>query len=277
MNKKRMQGLQAEFEKLSTKELEEILQAKLQEETPDSELVTGILAILQERDKDMPLTLTEGDKAAWQKFLSHRESLPAKPAKGYVWALRAACIVAILGICLMAFSGRANANGFWNRIARWTDSVIEFFSPGASSTIQQEYEFRTDHPGLQQVYDAVTKLGITEPVVPMWIPEGYELSYCNEILNEKKITLVSVFQNVDNTISYNVAIHHENVGSWYQKDGTDVKNVEIEGVDFCVVRNYDMWVAIWTVENIECSISVDCREEELYQILRSIYDKEETV
>ena len=270
------QALRAEFEQISTGELDEMLQAQLQMETSDPDVITAILAVLQDREKDMPLTLTENEKAAWQKYLTRRASVSAKPAKRYGWVLRAACIVAILSVGLVVFSARADADGFWNRIVRWTDSVIEFFSPEQTEGLAGEYIFQTDNPGLQQVYDAVTRMGVKRPIVPMWLPEGYELVQCKEIETNKKSTLLVSCQYKKRKISYNVDVLFENVLNRYQKDNTDVKTIEIKGVQFHVVRNYDMWVVVWTVENIECSISVDCREEELYRILHSIYDKEGT-
>ena len=52
---------------------------------------------------------------------------------------------------------------------------------------QPEYVFETDHPGLQQIYDAVVEMGVTEPVVPMWVPEGYDLvEYKAEDYNQEK-------------------------------------------------------------------------------------------
>ena len=271
------QNLWGEFEQLSTGVLDEILQAELRKETPDPEVVTGIMGIIQEREKDMPLVLTDGEKAAWQKYLLRRKSRSVKPMKRYAWPLRAACIVAILGVCLAVFSGQADADGFWNRIARWTDSVIEFFNPGHTGGLAQEYVFRTEHPGLQQVYDAVTRLGVKSPVVPMWIPEGYELVRCREMNIEKKTTLMAGFQNGTKDITYSVDVFFEDIANRYQKDDAEVKTIEIRGVQFHIVRNYDMWAAVWTVDNIECSISADCREDEIYQILHSIYDKEDTV
>ena len=56
--------------------------------------------------------------------------------------------------------------------------MFAFFSPDEPTQAIEEYEFRTEHPGLQEVYDAVAGLGVTEPVVPMWIPEGYTLFMC---------------------------------------------------------------------------------------------------
>ena len=264
-----------ELEQLSTQQLDHMLQAKLQKEDADPTEVRAILKVLEEREKNMPTQMDDVDQLAWQKYQSRVKEDSDKPIKKQKWILRAACIAAVLCVLSVAVSYNVEAESFWGRIVRWTDSILEIFSPEAPSSEEEVYSFRTNHPGLQQVYDAVTGLGVTEPVVPMWLPEGYELVFCQEINTKNKTTLMAGFQNDEKMISYNVAVYSEGVANQYQKDEAEKKVVDIDSVSHYIVRNYDFWVAVWTKENIECSISIDCQEDELYKVLRSIYDKEE--
>lgn len=266
-----------ELELLSIKELDWKLQVELQKPKGDPEEVRLILAILKEREKSMPIKPDDKENAEWKKYLSRMGQPTEKSTKQSTRILRAACIVAVLCVFLVGVSVRAEADTFWERLVRWSDSVIEFFSPENASGGQREYVFETEHPGLQQVYDTVVKLGITEPVVPMWLPGGYDLISCKEMSTKKKTTLTAYFQNGEKEVNYNVAIYSENVLNQYQKDDVDFQTVAIEGVDFHIVKNDGAWVAVWVKENIECSISVDCQEDEFYKILRSIYDKEESL
>lgn len=268
-------ALREKLELYPTEELDHMLQTELQKEDSNSDVVIAILAVLQEREKDMPIELTYADRLAWQKYLSHTHT-QRKPVKKRNWMLRAACIVAILGIFVGMVSYDVGADAILGRIARWTDSVIEFFSPESTDHRQPEFTFKTNHPGLQQVYDVVTNLGVTKPVVPMWIPEGYTLTYCNEIRTENKTTVMAGFKNDPKVICYNLAIRLENVPTKYQKEEAGVVSYDFEDTTHYIIRNYDMWVVIWTQENIECSVSVDCREDELYKIIQSIYDEEVT-
>lgn len=263
------------LEQLSTQQLDQMLQASLEKEDADPAEVNKILGVLKEREKDMPVEAGDREKLAWQRYKAREREGADRPAKKYKWVLRAACIVAVLCVLTVAIAHNAQAEGVWGRIVRWTDSVIEFFSPDYASGGQQAYEFQTEHPGLQQVYDTVTQLGVTDPVVPMWLPEGYDLIFCQKIETDNKITVMSAFQNGEKLLNYNVAVYSEGVLNQFQKDETGAKKIEFGGIDHCVVRNNDKWVAVWTKDKIECSISIDCQEDELYQILRSIYDKEE--
>lgn len=276
MQRDDLQARRAELEQLSTERLDSMLQRELQKDTPEQNMVTDILAVLREREKDTPCTPTDADQLAWQRYLAHTEQPSERPAKRRGWVLRIAGIAAVLTLVVGMVSYEAGADTFWNRIARWTDSVIEFFNPDGTIPPQRQYVFRTDNPGLQQVYDAVCDLGVTEPVVPMWIPEGYALSYCNKKNSENKTTLMAGFQYGEKVLNYTVAVYSQDVPNRYEKDETAVKTVEIQGVSYKIAKNFDMWIVIWTVENIEGSVSVNCREEELLRILHSIYDEEGT-
>lgn len=266
---------QEELEKLSTQQLDQMLQAQLQQEDADPAEVKRILGVLKEREKDMPAEIGDTERLAWQRYKAREKEGADKPARKRSRILRVACIAAIFCVLTVAAAYEVEAEGIWGRLVRWTDSVIEFFSPDHASGGQKEYEFRTDHPGLQQVYDTVTELGVAEPVVPMWLPEGYALAFCKEMNSDNKTTVTAFFQNGDKVINYNLAAYSENVLNQYQKDETELKLVEFGGINHYIVRNTDTWVAVWTKDNIECSISVDCQEDELYKILRSVYDKEE--
>lgn len=263
------------LEKLPTQELDQLLQAELQKEDADPTEAIAILDVLKEREKDMPVEVGDTEKLAWQRYRSHEKEGADKPAKKRNWVLRVASVAVVLCLLLVAIVYDVEAESFWDRVARWTDSVIAFFDPDHVGGGQSAYEFQTDHPGLQQVYDTATEIGITQPVVPMWLPEGYTLTFCERVDTDKKVTLISVFRNGEKVLNYNAAIYSEDVQNRYQKDKTNTTVFETEGISHYVVRNVDKWVVVWTKENIECSISVDCQKDELYKILRSIYDKED--
>lgn len=268
-----MIGHCGELEQLSTEELDRMLHAELHKEDADPEEVRSILAVLKARE-EAPIEPDAAAQQAWEKYRMRTKVRSAGLFKRGGWLLRVAVAGIVLSVLLVGFSTQVEADVFWNRIARWTDSVIEFFTPGSGGR-QDEYVFQTEHPGLQQVYDTVSGLGITQPVVPMWIPEGYELAGCKEMATKNKTTVVALFRNGEDLINYNIILYTEDAPNQYQKGEAAVKVFELEEISHYVVKNNALWVAVWTKDNIECSISINCQEEELYKILRSIYDKEE--
>lgn len=261
------------LERLPTERLRDMLREELQKQTPDADTVRRIMRILQEREEAENVEISPAVEAAWEEYLANSPRAEAKSGRG--WLPRAAAVAVVLIVVHLTIPHGAKAGHFYEMLTRWTDSVLEFFDPHDTETNALDYEFQTDHPGLRQVYDTIAALGVTEPVVPMWLPEGYTTFFYKEIDTDKKTTITAFFQNGEKVINYNLAICSGGVLNQYQKDETGVTTYEIENDVYYITRNYDKWVAVWTKENIECSISVDCQEDELKKILRSIHDKEE--
>jgi hypothetical protein len=157
-----------------------------------------------------------------------------------------------------------------------TDSVIGYFSPEDKfDDAEEEYVFRTDHPGLQQVYDAVVELGVTEPVVPMWLPEDYYLVDLDVYQSPTSRGINISFSNGDQDIIYQLNVLNGEPAHQYYKDETQYKTWELEGCTYYVASNNERWLVVWGIENIKCSITVDCQEETLRRILESIYVMED--
>ena len=60
----------------------------------------------------------------------------------------------------------------------------------------------------------------------------------------------------------------------YPKDEETVIVYEYAGISHYVMPNKDKWAAVWSVENVECSIITNNTENELYEIVKSIYQEE---
>lgn len=266
--------LRTALEGLPTRQLEEMLQEELTREQPNSSNIRLALKILQEREKDDPVEAGPEAEAAWEKYLDDiDEPIYEHSPKGR-WALRIASVAAIVILLLAALPQEASARNFFERLISWTDSVFALIGPEDACNITGEYVFRTDNPGLQQVYDTVVGFGVTQPVVPMWLPEGFELTECKVLENPTKNAVVAVFSDGSGEVHFEVNIYSDNVTSEYSKDENNVMDIELGGVIHNVTRNNTKSVAIWARDNCECSIFADCQEDVFMKILRSIYKLE---
>lgn len=260
------------LEQLSTPELDAMLRAELEKEPPDRYAVQLILKVLREREADYPIESNEQIDRAWKKYQD--ETAQTAPKSGTTF-LKVASTLIVVGALLFALPQEANAGSFFDRIAAWTDSIFELFSPGDDSREQKEYVFRTDHPGLQELYDTVTELGVTVPVVPMWLDLKYELVDCKVTETPVVTYLSATYSNGENEIIYELNLYSDNIDREYHKNEPDVKKHESNGVIHNIMQNEESWVVVWTRANLECSIFIDCREETLRKILDSIYALEE--
>ena len=267
-------GLRGVIEQMSTEQLDEMLQHELEKESVDESAIRLIMEVLEKRDQDMPVEINPQVAAAWQKYQT-RASVQSRAKFSFrSWPVRIATAVAVVMVLALAVPQSAEAEGFWERLFRWTDSIFEFFTPG-DEMVAQEYVFKTDNPGLQQVYDTVTAMGITDPVVPMWLPEGYELLQCEVTETPSKSFAHSRFENGKNVIVLDLAIRDAESPRQYSKDEENANKLEIEGIEYIVLHNEEWWTAAWTRDRLECAIAIDCHEETLYKILKSIYTMED--
>lgn len=267
-------GLRGVVEQMSTEQLDEMLQHELEKESVDESAVHLIMEVLEKRDQNIPVEINPQVAVAWEKYQT-RASVQSRAKFSFrSWPVRIAAVVAVVIALALAMPQSAEAEGFWERLSRWTENVFEFFTPG-DEMVTQEYAFETDNPGLQQVYDAVTALGVSDPVVPMWIPDGYELIECKAVKAPTKSFIYACFSNGMSKVTIDIAIRDTESPRQYSKDEENANKLEIEGIEYNLIHNDGWLTAAWTRDRLECAIYIDCQEETLHKILKSIYTMED--
>lgn len=261
------------MERMTTDQLDELLHDELGKDAPNGEVIRQALKVLEDREKEIPVEMTPDIVAAWERYQENADEPADRPARQRGWILKVASVVVVLVVALAALSQPAEAKGFFDRLISWTDSFFQLLSPGDDH--HEEYVFMTDNPGLQEVYDAVVELGITDPVVPMWLPEGYELVECKVTDSFSGKGLLAVLSEANSTFILKVNLYSNIVTNKYQKDDTQVKTIERGGVVHNIMENNGVWTVVWTRENVECFVYIDCQEEILYKVLGSIYTMED--
>lgn len=266
--------LRREWERLPTPELEEMLQTELAKEVPNDDAVLLLLHILEAREPDVPLELTEREGIAFERYKQRIRARQKKPRHIPRWLSVAACMVLILGVLMTVIPQQAEAETFWEMLQRWSDTVLRYFGRDDEFGVL-DYTFETDNPGLQQVYDAVVELGVTEPVVPMWLPEGAEIVELKSKNTPMLKGVWAVFSINGNDILFQISAFDGEPAHQYYKDDSHYESYEKNGTVFNITKNIDRWTVVWTKENVECSIAIDCQEDTLRRVLKSIYVMEE--
>ena len=263
-----------EWKQLPTEDLEKILQAELEKEHPNEEVVLPILQILEEREKDYPVEKSPEILAVLEKLSEHNISSKQSNNRRR-WITGIAALAAVVCIIVMAVPRTVGAESIFDILFRWTSSVFEFFSPEQDATNPPvEYVFETDNPGLQQLYDKVTELGVTDPSVPMWLPEGFELVSLKEIsLRENGCKVNATFMKNDEFISISYRISTDITTEFEKKDSV-VEMFEYGGISHFVLENDGNLSVAWTTDGVECSMNTNMAKEDVYTIIISIYRSE---
>lgn len=260
------------LKQLTTPQLDDMLRAELEKELPEEHTVRLILKVLRSREADCPVVHNEQIDAALETYRRKVDSAADKPGKSL---RKAAAIVILCGLLLVSLPQNAAARGLFDRIAAWTGSIFSLLSPGDPDNPSKEYVFRTEHPGLQELYDSLVELGVTTPVVPTWLDVEYELDRCT--VNTTRITtkVRAVFNSEHDEVLIEVNIYSNSIPREFHKEEQPVEIHEYNGTDYYIFRNKEMWTVVWAKDNIECSLYIDCQEDVLYKILDSIYTVED--
>lgn len=268
-------ALRENLEQMETRQLDAMLHDELKKEMPDGQLVRLIGSILQEREKDMIPEIDDNIRQAWDQYQQTGQPVHKRPKRLSSRLVKAASLILVLIAFLMLLPQEANAKNFFERFMDWTEDIFSLTSPSENQGRDSDYVFRTDNPGLQEVYDQVTALGVTVPVVPMWLPEGYDLVDCTIDSTPTEKYLLAAFSDGNGNLLYQIDVYSDNVTHKYYKEDLGVQTYEVNSTVFTVMQNQNLWIVIWTIDNIECSLGIDCPEEILFGILDSIYTMEE--
>lgn len=272
MKEKEMTCMREEWEHLSTQQLDELLQAELRKESPLQEVVLPILDILHNRENPSVAAISEETTAAWERY-KERISTPVKHSHHrHRWLLSATAVAAAVCLVVMAVPRTAGAESILDMLYRWTSSIFQFVDPNNDETKPQATdEFVTDNAGLQQLHDELAALGVTENVVPMWLPAGSTLS-------ELKVTpmpdgnKVRALLDVDNfTITFSYRVYTAETPMQYEKGDMPVEIHDIYGKEHFIMDNDGRLLIAWKGEDVECTIGTDLEKETVYEIIKSIY------
>ena len=255
---------------MSTERLDHILQAELEKDHPKEEVVLPILSELEEREKNLPVEKTPEVLEMLEKLNKH-ETSSEQSRKKRKWLAGIAAVAAAACIVVMALPRTVGAESILDVLFSWTGSIFEFFTPGQDrSDPPVEQLFETDNAGLQQLYDKVTELGVTESVVPMWLPEGFVLSDLKDVVVHNGSNVHSQFENGSEVISITYRISAD-ITTKIEKEDTTVKVYDYADISHFVLENDENLSVTWTIDGAECLISADISRENLYEIIKSIY------
>ena len=263
--------------RLPREELRRMLAEELNKEPPkaDDVLVRLLLAELQARGNDSAFADTDAVEAACEKFRAEnsKKQNPKKPY-GQNWMIKVASVVLILGILFFTLPTAANAKNIPEVLSWWSDSLFQFFRPGSRPNIE-EYVFKTNHPGLQEIHDAVTEAGITVPIVPSQLSDEFKLDELQILQLEEDTSIYACLTSEHNQVVLTAITHSTQSMFQHEKKEANIVVWNIADIDHYVIFNNQTLIVTWVTENIECSIAADCPEEDVYCLIYSIYTSED--
>lgn len=307
----------SKYDEMSTEALKEILRLDFQmsEETEsDIDAILYISEVIAKREKDSPDV-----EAAWERFNtkyrpfvmdgrslydfgdegntpettpnapaaeSGRRTFPAAPQRrrqrGPRHLVRTAIAAAILAAFLAVTSATAYAMGYdlWGTIAQWTRETFSFISsPVGENAAEAGTVERLSDKEYVSLQDALTAYGITESLMPSWIPEGFsaDVITVDDSLSPALTFFTAKYSRDTQSIIISINMHQTADDTKYatwQKDDIGVISLELEGCTFYMMENNSQQSAVWVNGVFECGIIGDISQSELTDMIKSIYYEE---
>ena len=293
----------AYLDQLSTQELQELLRADIDsQENGDDEAIFYILEVMEKREREHPSDASSDLDRCWNDFqtLYHtaegagRSLYPTedpvvgketshlhfKHRKRIRWAMLAAVVALLVVSLTVPVAGFSN---LFEMIGTWTAQQFTMTSPkegpgGYAEDFEGAQVFE-ETPG-DALRQALKENGITETVVPTWMPEGFKIQgdvLVQEMPHTKQLHLYAIYSNGKDYLNISIIQHIGNAESKiYEKTAEEPESYIMDGVEYYFFKgsdNLSNWSAMCYNQNIESIFSTTLSESVLKQIIDSIYEE----
>ena len=182
-------------------------------------------------------------------------------------------IAAALVLLLGSVSAQAFGFDLFGALARWTAEIFHIGSdevPYAAITLRPLAEGESaQYDSLQEAADA---FGITEPIVPTWIPERFELMNVTAANREEKIFICAEYVHEDEflQIRYNEIETNSNI---VEKEDGSVKSHSFGNIQHYLFFDLGRTKAVWQNGSLDCCIAGNVSEQEMMDMIDSVYEE----
>ena len=293
----------AYLDQLSTPELQELLRADIDsQENGDDEAIFYILEVMEKRGREHPSDASSDLDRCWNDFqtLYHtpegagRSLYPTEdPAvrkgpshlhfrrrKRIRWAALAAVVALLVVSLTVPVAGFSN---LFEMIGTWTAQQFTMASqkegPGGYTEDFEGAQVFEETPG-DALRHALKENGITETVVPTWMPEGFTIQgevSVRELAAAKQRYLFAIYSNGKDYLTISITDHIGNAESKiYEKTAEEPVSYMAGGVEYYLFRESDnlgIWSAVSYQQDLESILNTTLSESALKQIIDSIYEE----
>ena len=266
----------SKYDAMTTEELEEILRLDAQapeERGSDTEMILYVMEVLAARKRNnghTGKTALEAYESFKQNYLPevvNIETTRNVPTKTRItfprWLRSLTATAAILAILLVgSVTAQAFGLNIWETVVKWTQETFHFGEWGNSNI--------NDDSLYTSLQEALEEGNVLEPLVPTWIPVGYEMSEITVERSPLTKKYVAKYINGEQVLRITVQDYLEKIPVYVEQSDGLVEKYEVAGVTYYLLENNKRTQAVWIVDSFECSILGDLTIEELKLMIDSI-------
>lgn len=206
------------------------------------------------------------------KSAAASDSSPAKKHSRRA-LIRILPIAAVLILLFGSVTAQAFGLDIFGAIARWPS---EIFHLSSSSTPYATIRNNPLNEGEEAYYDtleeAVETFGITEAIVPKWIPEGFELLSVSATRQSIGTFICADYASSDGYLQIRFREKSESNFSSLEQEGNDVEAHFRGEIKHYLLSDMDRQKALWHNGQLECQVFGNVTRQEIKDIIDSIYE-----
>ena len=249
----------SKYDSMRIGELEEILRADAMGPERDDSDVDEILYAMEVLAKKRRQNGIAGKTAleAYQDFQQHyiplveEESAPKR--KATIIPFRRIAAVAACFVLVFSFTTSANAFSFrdiWDLVVTWAQ---ETFCLSVSEEVNEPS--CNDEYTYSSLADALSKDGRDTKILPIWLPEGYELIDIIIDRNPVQESYLAIYENAGSRIKISVRLFLSTAPEQLEQSDNLTEIYSRNGVNYYIFENFDQLQAVWAIDSYECYIS----------------------
>ena len=196
-----------------------------------------------------------------EHYPSKRRNKPHRFVKLKRLSLVAAVFIVIF---TLFFSSTALGDSVWQSIAQWGRTTFGFSDRVATTEINEE---------LRSLHEVLAEHGITELVVPTWIPDGFELIDLDVFELPEYIVFSALFEDIERILVIQINALKNQIGTAYERNDEEIYVLPQNGIDHYIMSNMDFVTVVWSNKNYECSFSGDISKGDAMLMINSIYER----
>lgn len=289
----------SKFDNMSTAELNEYLRQDSYCEDSNLDDILYVMEVLERREKEDGNYSPPDVQKAWAEFQKYynTEDNDGKPLHDFddefddmfgseptaeiisikkarkglsrtvklLTSVAAAIFVVIIG----SVTAKALGYDIWDAVIVWTKDTFGFETtvnePKPSEYVKQIPE------ELVELKNLMTEHGLSDELIPGYIPEGYKMSNLEYDNLGDADTIFCQLSNGANDIMLIYSIHSGNSNSFQlEKDALSPEKYESGGTTYYLMSNMDDYFVSWLTGNVECTILGIPSHDEALKMITSL-------
>lgn len=295
------------FDKMSTEELEEILfQDSLLSESEESDMdaILYIMEVVSRRTKEDPARtvpdvdealasfqknyapLVDSGKSLYDFDNSNPEDKKASDKMSFKpnfsfrknrnpRLLHKASLIAAMFVCVLLIgSVTVQALGFnlWGAVAKWTSDIFGY-TTSESLPLRDSQKTVVIPVQLGELHAQLLDNAVIFSVLPSQIPDGYEAINTTTDTKPEYTDFYCILKNeqTNETLVFQYRLHKTDSDLLvYEKNEGALDIYSQDGIEYCLSKNMDKYRVVWSIDNLECSITGFQSREETIKVINSI-------